>query len=307
MIGNENTANVANQLQGGLMTLFGGQPSKSTSSDIEGKLAMMEYKNQLSRDNMDYRQGIKTTNPLDDELKRAQITSLNEGLTAPTPPGFTRAGGKVAPDPTYIKPSEQRMIDKEQREVEEAEKQRAYAEDNLKENAAENLRTIEEVKKGSKYFGPFGNMPSIQAPSSLFGEYGARKNWEANVNKLLSQKVIDVMGEMKKASKTGASGFGQLSEKELAVLQGASTALKRDLNPEDALKYLDEIERIHKKVLGQDVGGNDFENPYGNMKSKPSFVSGVGNEMPSFNTPEEAESSGYKGIVMIGGKRARID
>ena len=58
------------------------------------------------------------------------------------------------------------------------------------------------------------------------------------------------MSEMKSASKTGATGFGQLSNKELGVLQDASTALKRTLSPQDADKYLTKMENAAKKVLG---------------------------------------------------------
>ena len=63
------------------------------------------------------------------------------------------------------------------------------------------------------------------------------------------------MSEMKRVSKTGATGFGQLSEKELAVLQNASTALSSDLSPEDALELLDEMERIQKKFLSGSPAG----------------------------------------------------
>ena len=107
---------------------------------------------------------------------------------------------------------------------------------------------IQKGKEGSQNFGPLGNLPTIAAPSSLVGEYGSRKEWETNINKLLSQKVLDIISEMKRVSKTGATGFGQLSEKEGAILQQASTALQKDLLPEQALYYLNEMEKIHKKV-----------------------------------------------------------
>jgi len=111
----------------------------------------------------------------------------------------------------------------------------------VRDQANDTLNTIAEVEKGINNFGVFGNVPSI--PGS------ERANWEANVNKLLAGKVIKVMTDMKEASKTGATGFGQLSEKELKVLQQASTALKRNLSPKNAQKYLDEIKRAINKGL----------------------------------------------------------
>lgn len=186
------------------------------------------------------------------EKRQAEIDALHQE----PPKGFVRVGTNILPDPDYVKPADQRKID-------EAEEKKQYADESLRNSAQENLSTIEQVKKGSKFFGPMGDVPSVYAPSSLLGmgNYRDRKNWESNVNKLLSQKAIDVMMEMKKASKNGASGFGALSEKELAVLQSASTALNKGLDPQDALHYLDEMEKIHRKVLGITEGNeNDFSN-----------------------------------------------
>jgi NACalpha-BTF3-like transcription factor len=79
--------------------------------------------------------------------------------------------------------------------------------------------------------------------------------------KLISEKVLALMTDLKKPSANGSTGFGALSEKELSILQNAATALKRDLNPEDALRYLNDIEQIHNKVLnggqGTEDGGSD--------------------------------------------------
>jgi hypothetical protein len=108
-------------------------------------------------------------------------------------------------------------------------------------SASDMLSTIGEVKKGINNFGLFGNIPSIPGTK--------RADWESNVNKLLSQKIVDLMQSMKNASKTGATGFGQLSQKELKVLQDASTALNRGLSPKDAQKYLDQMEATANKVL----------------------------------------------------------
>lgn len=145
----------------------------------------------------------------------------------------------------------------------------------VKDSAQDVLNTIGEVEKGINYFGLTGQLPSIPGT--------ARANWEANVNKLLSGKVLDVMTKMKQASKTGATGFGQLSNKELGVLQQASTAIKRGLSPKDAQRYINDMKANLQKVIeGQQ-------------------------EIPSFNSEQEAEASGIKGVILINGHRARID
>lgn len=120
------------------------------------------------------------------------------------------------------------------------------------DKARDTINTINEIKKGEKYFGYFGDMPTKYAPSNIMGEYDDRRNWEANAEKLKSSLVLDLMNEMKQASRTGATGFGQLSEKELAILQSSASAFNRSLGRDDALKYLSDIENKAKKVLGNE-------------------------------------------------------
>ena len=170
-------------------------------------------------------------------------------------------GGQEFQNANYKEPLNElqtAILAKKQKEKSDAEQAQSGKDELLRQGAEENLNAIGEAKKGIKYFGAMGNVPTIVAPSTILSggaEYAPRKNWETNINKVLSQKVIDVMTAMKQASKTGATGFGQLSNKELGVLQEASTALKRDLAPQDAEKYLNEMEKIHRRVLS---GGGRF-------------------------------------------------
>ena len=78
--------------------------------------------------------------------------------------------------------------------------------------------------------------------------------------------MLDVIAEMKSASKTGATGFGQLSEREGQILRDASTALNRGLSPKDAQKYLNEIKLIANKIYSGDANQvelTNLENKYG--------------------------------------------
>ena len=229
--------------------LTGHSPDKDGASRLADQMALMQYK-----------EGMK--NPEDAELNRQLKRStigLNNAMTnAPAPPGYLKTPKGFLQDPSYVDPMEQQKLD-------EASTQKLAEEESLKSSAQDNLNTIQKVKEGSKYFGPLGGLPSIAAPENFLGMnskgYGERKDWENNTNKLLSQKVIDIISEMKRVSKTGATGFGQLSEKEGAILQQASTALSRDLPEEQALHYLNEMERIHKKVLGVDGGMENNQPP----------------------------------------------
>lgn len=162
--------------------------------------------------------------------------------------------GRFVSNPNRPKPLndlQQAQLADRKRKQAESEKLQADQQEALRVSAEDSLGTIGEVKKGLKYFGPMkGNLPSAVTTFPFSKEQGDRKNWEANIEKLLSQKVLDVMTKLKETSKTGATGFGAMNEKELTLLQNAATALRRDLNPDDAARYLNDIETIHRKVLG---------------------------------------------------------
>ena len=181
------------------------------------------------------------------------------------PDGFVRTpDGRILKDPSYQPP----MSQKDKFELEQKQRAMENQAQMVKDSAQDVLGTVGEVRKGMKFFGPMGDVPTILSPSSLIpGEYDKRKNWEVNVNKLLSEKIVNLMAEMKNASRTGATGFGQLSGPELAILQGASTALKKGLSPQDADRYLTQIENMEKRVLGiksNDTGSQvDYKSKYG--------------------------------------------
>lgn len=71
-------------------------------------------------------------------------------------------------------------------------------------------------------------------------------NAKAALDRLVGQQVIDLMTEMKSQSKTGATGFGQLSEKELALLQASATKLA-NRNMSDRA-FATELKRLRDKI-----------------------------------------------------------
>ena len=93
------------------------------------------------------------------------------------------------------------------------------------------------------------------------------------VSSLNSEKVLSTLAEMKAQSRTGASGLGAVSEKELTLLMARTRALDpQDKNFKENLKYVmgkwEKIRREARKArlaeLGQtdDMGGED-EKPTG--------------------------------------------
>ena len=65
---------------------------------------------------------------------------------------------------------------------------------------------------------------------------------------LKSNKILETINRMKSQSKTGATGFGQLSEAELLVLQQASTILSGGATQEQAIQALVNMRRIFDRA-----------------------------------------------------------
>lgn len=169
------------------------------------------------------------------------------------PSGFVSIGGKVYRDPSYRPESPQN--EKAQLDLEDRKRVNKAKSDSVIQSANDTLNTIKEVEKRMDAFGALGNVPTVPG-------FYSRRNWESNIDKLKSKLILDVITNMKEASKTGATGFGQLNLQELEVLKNASTALKKDLSPQDAQRYLNEMKIVAEKVVkGSSSGEQSLKNP----------------------------------------------
>lgn len=129
------------------------------------------------------------------------------------------------------------------RKDEELKEQKAAMSEGIKSKATDMLDSIRIAKEGIKNFGVLGKIPSTPGTQ--------RYTWQSHVDKLLSDKIVQLMNDMKQASKTGATGFGQLSEKELQLLREASTVLNRGLEQGEALRILNKLESGLKKIVSE--------------------------------------------------------
>ena len=172
-------------------------------------------------------------------LQKAGVfnTVMSQQSNVQNNPGVENTSGLLQTEPNV-------PLMKYQDEKAVAEEKKKIKTENVLNNAQDTLNTIKNVEDGIEFFGVRSLVPAIPGTE--------KANWDANLNKLLSQKVLDIMTSLKEASATGSTGFGQLSEKELKVLQDSSTALKRTLNPKDAKKYLDDMKKPLMKILGAD-------------------------------------------------------
>lgn len=195
------------------------------------------------------------------------------GPTLPT--AMPKTGGEVPQYLPFVQPGEydatlgafgpDKVDYKENKEYIKPEDREAKQKevDMIRESANQTLAAIGEAKKRPQYFGPYGDLPSRYAPETMLGlnekAYGDRKMWENNVNQILKKKVVDLITQMKSASKTGATGFGNLSDAEGRLLQEASTAFSKDLPGDQAVKYLEDMERLTRKVLGNTQTNSNYD------------------------------------------------
>lgn len=88
----------------------------------------------------------------------------------------------------------------------------------------------------------------------------------SKLDRLISMLDIDTLRKMKAQSKTGASGFGALSERELSVLESAGATLRNRLQGEG--NYAAELKRIRdtarKKPAAATSGGRVYYDANGN-------------------------------------------
>lgn len=102
--------------------------------------------------------------------------------------------------------------------------------------------------------------PSVGA-SRMFGMQflpaTQAKAGDAAIKRLKSMLTIELLGEMKAQSRTGATGFGQLSVKELNVLESAASKLDPSLDEGTFEKELNRIKEYLKKVLQPKDGLTD--------------------------------------------------
>lgn len=261
------TAIKYNQLQTGTPEFKREEAQIRANMELQSQLDADEAKKKRAREDykaaLDARgNGQQSMQPMPQAGPTLPTAMPSRGGEVPQYIPFTTPGkydptlGTFGPDEIDYKENKE-YIKPEDREAKQKEV------DMIIESANQTLSAIGEAKKRKQYFGPYGNIPSIYAPESMLGlnqsAYGDRKMWENNVNQILKKKVVDLITQMKSASKTGATGFGNLSDAEGRLLQEASTAFSKDLPGDQAVKYLEDMERLTRKVLGNTQTNSNYD------------------------------------------------
>lgn len=152
------------------------------------------------------------------------------------------------------------QIKAEQDKLTTSQDARASGAKGLQDSAQETLNTIDQLldpKTGqltpgaSHIVGPF-RRPETLATAPVVGALvgsGGTANAYAAFNRLKARVVVDLLGQMKAQSKTGATGFGQLSEKEGQMLANAAAQLENSQDPEAFRDQLLHMRTLTAKIL----------------------------------------------------------
>jgi len=121
----------------------------------------------------------------------------------------------------------------------------------IKTQAQETIKAIGELidedgnftPEAKAYYGPAAAVGFDKIPANTRARVGAVRH-----RRVAGQLIIALISEMKNQSRTGATGFGQLSVRELGVIEQAASGMDPVL-PEETKKELIRIRDKFKKIL----------------------------------------------------------
>lgn len=146
----------------------------------------------------------------------------------------TTPSGSTGTDQLSTKPPVPNVLKNIRSKAEES----LLALDELLDNKTGKLTPVTASSVGGSRMNPMGYLPGSDIRAG-----------DAAINRFKNLQVLQLIGEMKAQSKTGATGFGALSAKELAVLESAATKLDPMLDEETFTKELTRIKDRLKLIL----------------------------------------------------------
>jgi hypothetical protein len=149
-------------------------------------------------------------------------------------------------------------IDAERQKQADAASAKTRAADGARQSAQSTVDLIKQLVD----VGPNGEVTLNSAAQGLFGarvpflgmipgDPSGRAKADAALNQLRGRTVIDMLNQMKQQSRTGATGFGALTERELALLERAATQLNNTtMSDADAAAELGRLYQAAVKASG---------------------------------------------------------
>jgi hypothetical protein len=155
------------------------------------------------------------------------------------------------------------------RDMAKEDKQSALQSQGAIDNAQLAVSAIDHLEKNVNYFGGLEGRIAPAFP----GKIEFNKNYEF----LKAKNILNILGEMKSQSKTGATGFGAMNEKELKLIQDAAQRLDVTMDEKTAGKYLNEMKQSFQKIIDREKNGYQNEGHSGTTQSSVPEVGGMFN------------------------------
>lgn len=180
------------------------------------------------------------SSPYDAQGNLVTQRMLTEGL-----PSNLQPASMGAPTMNAQKVAEQKRVEYEQK-LKEGLPQAKGAFRDLENTTESALRMVDKIKKNE--LGEYWNTGLISNLPTHWIKGTAPFQHDADLQSLRDRMVIQTIAKLKELSATGATGFGQLSEKEGARLENAMAMLVRGQDPKSLRNALAEIEDALKNI-----------------------------------------------------------
>jgi len=143
----------------------------------------------------------------------------------------------------------QSTIDTRNQKAQESADKAARGKAAIEDQAKRVIDTIDQLRTPEGHLKP--SAQSVVGASRMIGGLSRfvpateAKTAENTINQLKGQLIVDLLGEMKSQSRTGATGFGALNLQELKVLENSASKLDPNMSEAD---FEAELGRIYDRV-----------------------------------------------------------
>lgn len=208
---------------------------KNEQTKVESDLKEAEVKAEAARQTRDAK-GWKTVTITDPANPTKQISARHNEITGETQPINLPNNGLITRTTSAAELQKQQAAETEKTARRQTIKDKAQSTLDLMDQLLDN-KTGELTEEAARAVGlsAVGNI----LPTS--------KGYAGNIKigRLKNEQILDLIGEMKAQSKTGATGFGAMNLKELGVLEKAASMLDTGL---DEPTFKAELKRIKQKL-----------------------------------------------------------
>lgn len=245
--------------------------------------------------------GVQESKPMLGIFGGGQMSLTQDSNAASLPEGFVRVNGKIEKDPAFISPTDQALIDYRKAKIGQGGNLTAGQRGAKDKATTEIFGTVEanKVKRNTLDNAMEG---ADRVPAGFLGKakLGAMRFFGSKDPVLADAQELKMALTDATLANT-AHTKGAISDAEMMLFKEASA--NNDFNNPGVVPVLKKL----RAFLDADEAGKfgAYQKNYG--EDPRTWFGSQNNEMPSFNSIEEAERSGHKGPALIGGREAVIE